>query len=177
MKRYVDGKYVEISETEIAEFQEQAAIAEAQEKSRPLTEAEVSRMLITAQINILTVDDFTALRMKQFYPDWALDTSYTTAAGRPMGFKVQYDNSLWKLRQEHTSQIGWEPGKVASLWEQIDEAHAGTIEDPVPYNENMTLESGKYYSQGGQTYLCSRDTGYPVYHSLEVLVGIYVEKV
>lgn len=66
---------------------------------------------------------------------------------------------------------------MASLWEQIDEAHAGTIEDPIPYNENMTLESGKYYSQEGQTYLCSRNTDYPVYHSLDVLVGIYVEKV
>ena len=39
----------------------------------------------------------------------------------------------------------------------------------------MALESGKYYIQGGMTYLCSRDTINPVYNALSELVGIYVE--
>ena len=103
MKKYVNGKAVEMTAEEIAEMQKQSAIAEAQEKSRPLTEQEVSRMLITAQINTLAVDDTTALRMKEFYPDWAPGTAYTAAAGRGVGYKVRRDNNLWKLRQEHTS--------------------------------------------------------------------------
>lgn len=118
-------------------------LAKLNETSRPLTEVEVSRMLITAQINTLTVDDSTALRMKQFYPVWESGIAYTETAGRPIGFKVQYDNNLWKLRQEHTSQTGWEPENVPSLWEQINETHAGTLDDPIPYSGNMTLESGK----------------------------------
>ena len=36
------------------------------ENSRPFTIEEVSRMLITQQVNTLTVDDNTALRMMEF---------------------------------------------------------------------------------------------------------------
>ena len=43
--------------------------------------------------------------------------------------------------------------------------------DPTVYVEN-----GKYYSQDGVTYLCTRDTGTPVYNPLADLVGIYVEE-
>lgn len=39
----------------------------------------------------------------------------------------------------------------------------------------MALESGKYYSQSGAVYLCTRDTVNPVYQLLNELVGIYVE--
>lgn len=128
MRIMENGIARDMTQEEIVEFQKQAEIAAAAEKSRPLTEAEVSRMLITAQINTLVVDDTTALRMKQFYPDWAPDVTYTSAAGRPAGFKVQYNNKLWKLQLEHTSQTGWEPGQMTSLWEQIDETHLGYVE-------------------------------------------------
>lgn len=177
MRIMENGIARDMTPEEIVEFQKQAEIAAAAEKSRPLTEAEVSRMLITAQINTLVVDDITALRMKQFYPDWAPDTTYTSTAGRPAGFKVKYNNKLWKLHLEHTSQIGWEPGKMTSLWEQIDETHLGYLEDPIPYSGNMTLENGKYYIQENIVYLCIRDTDYPVYSSLTDLVGVYVEKI
>ena len=59
----------------------------------------------------------------------------------------------------------------------IDETHAGTQEDPIPYNGNMALENGKYYSQDGAIYLCNRDTGIPVYQALKDFVGLYVEAV
>ena len=144
---------------------------ELNERTRPLTESEVSRMLITKQINTLTVDDNTALRMKEFYPEWAADTEYT------IGYKVQRNGKLWRCRQAHTSQTGWEPENAASLWTEICESHAGTLEDPIPYSGNMALESGKYYSQDNKVYRCIRDTGNPVYNALSELVGLYVEEV
>lgn len=66
---------------------------------------------------------------------------------------------------------------TAALYEEINETNAGTKEDPIPYNNNMELVEGKYYSQNGVTYLCTRNTGQAVYQSLSELVGIYVEKV
>ena len=167
MKKYVNGKLVDLTPEEIAE----AKVAAAMEKSRPLTEAEVSRMLITAQINTLSVDDNTALRMLAFYPEWASDTDYT------VGYKVQRSGRLWRCLQAHTSQAGWEPENAASLWTEICESHAGTLEDPIPYNGNMALESGKYYSQNSKIYRCTRDTVNPVYNALSELVGLYVEEV
>ena len=137
----------------------------------PLTESEVSRMLIAQQINTLTVDDNTALRMTEFYPEWAADTEYT------IGYKVQRNGKLWRCIQAHTSQTGWEPENAASLWTEICESHAGTLEDPIPYSGNMALESGKYYMQDGKIYRCTRDTVNPVYHALSELVGLYVEEV
>ena len=170
MIKLLNGKYVELTSEEIAEMQEAQAAYEAAERTRPLTESEVSRMLITQQINTLTVDDNTALRMTEFYPEWASGQSYTA------GYKVQRNGKLWRVLQAHTSQAGWEPENAASLWTEICESHAGTLEDPIPYSGNMALESGKYYMQDGKVYRCIRDTVNPVYNALSELVGLYVEE-
>lgn len=169
MKKYVNGIIVDMTTEEIAAYRQQAAIAEAAEKSRPLTEAEVLRMLIPQQINTLSVDDNTALRMLSFYPEWEPGHPYI------VGFKVQRSGKLWRVLQAHTSQVGWEPENAASLWEQINETHTGELSDPIPYDGNMALESGKHYIQNGAIYLCTRDTVNPVYASLSELVNIYVE--
>lgn len=136
---------------------------------RPMSQGEVSKKLIEQQINTLAVDDNTALRMKSFYPEWASCVSYSA------GYKVQYNGKLWRVLQAHTSQDGWKPENVASLWEQINESHDGTIDDAIPYEGNMALVSGKYYTQGDVIYLCNRDTVNPVYNALSELVGLYVE--
>lgn len=159
----IDGDIREMTPEEI----KQANLNAISEHSRPLTEAEVSRMLITQQINTLTVDDNTALRMRDFYPEWTPNAAYS------VGFKVQYKGNLWRALQAHTSQVGWEPENAPALWEQINETHAGTLDDPIPYNGNMALENGKYYIQDNEIYLCTRDTVNPVYNSLAELVGLY----
>ena len=169
--RIYDGKtYRDMTDEEIAAIEAEAARYEAIERTRPLTESEVSRMLIIQQINTLTVDDNTALRMVEFYPEWAENAEYT------IGYKVQRNGKLWRCIQAHTSQAGWEPENAASLWTEICESHAGTLEDPIPYSGNMALESGKYYMQDNKVYRCTRDTGNPVYNALSELVGLYVEE-
>lgn len=179
MKIYENGVIREMTAEEIAEVEEAQARYEAEEKHRPYTIGEVSEMLIRQQINTLSVDDAVAIRMKDFYPVWESGKAYTAAKGCPVGYKVVRNGRLWKLRQEHTSQDNWAPGEAGteSLWEEICETHDGTKYDPIPYNGNMALENGKYYTQGGVLYRCTRDTGNPVYHALSELVGIYVEVV
>ena len=169
MKKYVNGEYTDMTAEEIAAMQDAAAQAEAEEKRRPLTAEEVSAMLIAQQINTLAVDDQTALRMAAFYPEWA--EGQACAAG----YKAQRGGKLWRCLQAHTTQTGWEPENAASLWEQICESHDGTKYDPIPYDGNMALQSGKYYTQNNILYLCNRDTVNPVYNALSELVGIYVE--
>ena len=171
MKIYINGKYIDMTAEEIAAMEVAHAEAETYERTRPLTAEEVTAMLIRQQVNSLTVDDNTALRMLTFYPEWASDTDYTA------GYKVQRGGRLWRCIQAHASQTGWEPENAASLWTEICESHAGTLEDPIPYNGNMALESGKYYSQDGKVYRCTRDTGNPVYNALSELVGLYIEEV
>lgn len=171
MYTILNGKKIELTPEEIAAIQSEARRTELMERTRSLSETEVSRLLITAQINTLTVDDNTALRMREFYPEWAPGTAYT------VGYKVRHNGALWRVRQEHTSQAGWEPGATGteSLWEQINETHDGTLDDPIPYSGNMALVAGLYYHQNYEIYRCIRDTGNPVYHNLADLVGQYVE--
>nr|DAJ42331.1 MAG TPA: ChiA1-BD-binding domain protein [Caudoviricetes sp.] len=172
MKIFENGFIRDMTPEEIAALQEARARARAEEKHRPLSPGEVQELLVRQQINTLAVDDATAYRMREFYPEWAEGQSYT------VGYKLLYGGSLYKVIQAHTSQAGWKPGVgTESLFTRIDETHDGTKYDPIPYNGNMELFAGKYYTQSGQTYHCTRDTGTAVYHPLAELVGIYVEVV
>ena len=172
----------EITETEYNAIKAEAEQSESrkqaindfmeQYKRRPLTAEEVTALLIKQQINTMEVDDQTALRMVEFYPEWTAGQAYAA------GYKVQYGGKLWRCLQAHTSQTGWEPSTAtASLWTEICETHAGTLDDPIPYSGNMALESGKYYIQDGFVYRCTRDTINPVYNALADLIGLYVEKI
>lgn len=171
MKKFINGRIVEMSPEEIATIEAEARLAAIKQSRNPLTEVEVFAMLIPTQINTLSVDDNTALRMAAFYPEWATDTSYV------IGFKVKRNGKLYRVVQAHTSLVGWEPENALNLWEEINEAHSGALEDPIPYSGNMALESGLYYIQDDVWYRCIRDTDNPVYHALADLVGIYVEQV
>ena len=119
---------------------------------------------------VQTLTDSEALEALVLHPEWDADTDYLA------DYKVRRGGRLWRCIQAHTSQIGWEPENAASLWTEICETHSGTPEDPIPYNGNMALESGKYYMQDGKIYRGIRDTVNPVYNALSELVGLYVEE-
>ena len=140
---FENGKYRNETADELAFMKAAQAAHEAYERTRPLTAEEVTRLLIAQQINGLPVDDNTALRMSEFYPEWAAGVDYAT------GYNAQHGGRLWRCVQAHASQTGWEPENAPALWAEICETHAGTLDDPVPYSGNMALESGKYYSQSG----------------------------
>lgn len=128
------------------------------------------------QKGIQTLDDADALAIKTAYPEWR-DLLGVAVSN---GFKFQYGDKLYKTMQpSYTFVEAYVPGSsgMESLFEVIDETHAGTIDDPIPYSGNMALEKGKYYKQYDVIYLCTRDTGIPVYADLSALVGMYVEEV
>lgn len=134
-----------------------------------MRKSEAMRYRQIIETAVQSLPDSEALEAVTLYPDWAAGQDY------PVGFKVQRGGALYKVLQTHTSQDGWEPENAPSLWTEICETHAGTMDDPIPYNGNMALEAGKYYSQSGEVYLCTRDTVNPVHNALVDLVGLYVE--
>lgn len=179
MKICENGVIRDMTTEELATMQDAAAKAEAEEKRRPLSFSEVQEMLVRQQINTLTVDDQTALRMRRYYPTFSELVGQTVTQGTKFRVDDSEDADLYKtIQPELTIQAHYPPGVgTESLYTRIDEEHDGTKYDPIPYDSNMALESGKYYTQGGMTYLCSRDTVNPVYNALSELVGIYVEVV
>lgn len=127
---------------------------------------------IKSGIQTMELTDEESLEMKSMYPEWESKMGQQVNVGE----KYQYGRKLWKVLQAHTVQENWKPGEgTESLYTEVSKGHAGTKEDPIPYDNNMELENGKYYSQDGVTYLCTRDTEIPVYQPLADLVGIYVE--
>lgn len=117
-------------------------------------------------------DDDEALEVKLIYPP------FDSCIGKTVkqGFKFTYESDLYKVVQPTlTFEEHRPPGQgTESLYARIDETHAGTPEDPIPYEGNMELFEGKYYIQNGVIYVCIRDSGAPLYHNLADLVGIYV---
>lgn len=137
---------------------------------------EALRMLPFVQKGVQMLDDTDAMQIKTVYPKWE-DLVALGSVEAESGYKFVHDGKLFKcISANPTFQSDWIPNNgTESLYIRIDEEHAGTINEPIPYDGNMVLEYGKYYTQGGIRYLCTRDTINPVYNALSDLVGLYVE--
>lgn len=117
---------------------------------------------------------------KSFAPKWGEDIKEGDAVVK--GDKFTYEGKLYAVLQDHTvSAINAPSIATASLYVEVTPDYTeagdelGTLESPIPYEGNMVLENGKYYSQEGVVYLCTRDSINPLYHALSALVGQYVE--
>lgn len=122
------------------------------------------------------------IKHQQFAPKWGEDEGFKEGDAVKKGDKFTYEGKLWAVLQDHTILAHYEPSiNTAALYVEVTPDYneqgeeLGTLDNPIPYEGNMVLENGKYYSQGGVTYLCNRDSGNPVYHALKDLVGLYVE--
>ena len=120
--------------------------------------------------------DEQALSVKDAYRQW--DALVEAGATEKKGYRFRYGDDLYRVEQpEYTFVKQYLPGSVGteSLFSKIDEGHAGTYDDPIPYEKNMEIYQGSYYTQDGVTYLCIRSSGQPLQHDLSALVGNYVE--
>ena len=134
----------------------------------------------TQEINNYNLSPAEALQVQSWYPVLFETEGYEE--GKPIftGTRVQYYGKLWECRQDHNIASHFSPSlATASLWKEVTEegADVGTIDNPIPYEGNMALDEGKYYSQDGVVYVCTIATGVTVYNALKDLVGIYVSVV
>lgn len=104
----------------------------------------------TEKINTYDLSPSEALQVKDRYPEWETGINVKT------GERYRVEDVLWECVKDHLTQENWKPSTATlSLWKIVDaEEHSGTIEDPIPYKQNMALEFNKYYTQDGVLYLC-----------------------
>lgn len=121
-------------------------------------------------INTFGLTNEESLQVIDWFPVWKANMELKT------GEKISYNGKLYEILQDHTSQDGWKPSiNTASLFKEVAINDTfGTKDNPIEYNNNMALESGKYYIQNNIKYLCTRDTGIAVYNDLAALIDIYV---
>ena len=97
--------------------------------------------------------DDIALNNIDFYPEWEIGEELK------VGDRIQYNEKLYKVVQNHTSQADWIPGTLPSLYSPIDLVNEGTLENPIVAAVGMTYYKDKYYldETNGKIYLCNRD--------------------
>ena len=180
------AKWREVTEGEKEKILQQGTIFDASQLSPAyLDKVETLLAEIPKAMNTAAFSKADALKYKDYYPEWG-DTNAPMGKEVPVDFRLRKDGKLYEVRQAHTLQEQWVPGAqgtesiytlVQADYEENPSGHAGTADDPIPYEGNQVLEAGKYYSQDGKTYLCTRDSGIPMTHALAELVGLYVEEV
>lgn len=129
-------------------------------------------MMARMMVNTMAFTDQQALSIKNLYPEW----SSFIGESLDIGMRVLHEDKLYNVRMKIDPVLESQPPSIdtAALYEEINEEHSGTKDDPIPFNNNMELKLGLYYTQNGVLYMCSRDSQQPVYQDLSELVGIYV---
>lgn len=131
-----------------------------------------------AEMNSLDLSANEALEVAHWFPTLYETEGYKEGDAIFVGARVQYNGKLWEARQDMNIVSHFPPSlATASLWCEVvaEGSEMGSLDNPIAYNGNMALESGKYYSEKDVTYLCIRDTGAPIYNALADLIGIYVQ--
>lgn len=83
-------------------------------------------------------DDAEALEVKYLYPAWRSGKDYE------VGYRVRYDDILYKCLTVHTSQVDWTPDAAPSLWAKV------LIPDPDVIPEWEQPDSTNPYMMGNQ---------------------------
>lgn len=117
-------------------------------------------------------DDQEALAVKCLYKNWSKQLGRELTVGE----YVQHGDRLYRVLTTHVAQANWEPGVgTESLFVIVDKTHAGTIDDSIPWNNNMECEEGKYYSEDGVIYLCIRASGIALQCKIVDVLGNYFQ--
>lgn len=121
------------------------------------------------------ITDEEALKRPLLVYSWDTYVGKSLAAGQV----VSHDSKLWRVRQDVAAVLDNQPPSLATaaLYEVIEVELTGTQDDPIPYTPPMEIFNGKYYTQGGVLYKCTRDSGQALSHNLSDLIGLYVESV
>lgn len=168
MTIYENGVAREATAEEIAEFARQKQAAE--KIVIQMTPAEVLRLLVPDKI--AEVSDDIAKRMLDYFETWESRIGTEVEAGE----RLTYNGSLYKCRQAHTILEAWNPKDATSLWANVSEESQeadGSREHPYQWEQGMTSYNGKYYTEDGILYLCTRDSNAPLYHPIASLINLY----
>lgn len=141
----------------------------------PTQDDQLKELLLEQYNNRTDITDADALKRPLLVYDWSTYVGKALTTGQI----VSYEDKLYRVRQDVTNLLDtWTPGtSTAAMFEVIEVSATGTADDPIAYTPPMEIFNGKYYTQGGVTYLCTRDSGTALSHDLSALVGIYVQAV
>ena len=116
-----------------------------------MTREEAIQLRHIIEQGVANLDDKTALQGITLFPAWKSSQAYTT------GNRVKYNDVLYKVLQDHTSQADWTPDVAVSLFAKV------LIPDPEVIPEWTQPDSTNPYMTGdkvtynGKTYVSTID--------------------
>lgn len=144
-------------------------------ESEPTIEEQLKELILEQYNSRTDITDEEALKRPLLVYAW------DTYIGRSLitGQIVSYNDTLYRVRQNISSVLDNQAPSLdtAALYEAIEVEATGTEDDPITYTPPMEIFNGKYYTQNGVLYLCTRDSGTALSHDLSALVGLYVTTV
>lgn len=162
----VTDEYFEIDENDVGNIQDSKAniqiesLSDLEQITSNIQEIDKAKEAIKYSINSLDLSNNDTIKFKDYLPDW---NDYINKS-LPINFKFKYNNQPYKTLQYINIVLeNQTPDIVYSLYAIINEEHEGTLEDPIPYVQQMAIEKGKYYSQYGVVYIAIQNmpTGMP----------------
>lgn len=158
--------FFEIDENEAKNIQDYKAniqiesLSDLEQITSNIEEIDKAKNAIKYSINALDLNNNDTIKFKDYLPDW---NDYV-GKSLPKDFKFKYNNQPYQTLQYINIVLeNQTPDIVYALYAIINEEHDGTLEDPIPYQQQMAIEKGKYYSQYGVVYLAVQNmpTGMP----------------
>lgn len=94
-----------------------------------------------------TMTDATALTAVELFPVWEAGKAYA------VGDRVQYNDTLYKCIQAHTSQSDWTPDATPALWKTVSVDEYPEWVQPTGAHDAYNI--GDKVTYNGQHYVCT----------------------
>ena len=95
----------------------------------------------------VTLDDETALTGVELFPAWVVGKAYA------VGDRAQYNGTLYKCVQAHTSQTDWMPSTTPALWKTVSLDEYPEWVQPTGAHDAYNI--GDKVTYNGQHYVCT----------------------
>ena len=114
-----------------------------------MTRAKAKQLRQLIEQLAITLDDETALTGVELFPAWVVGRAYA------VGDRVQYNGTLYKCVQAHTSQADWTPDVTPALWVVVSIEEFPEWVQPTGAHDAYNI--GDKVSYNGQRYICTTD--------------------
>ena len=112
-----------------------------------MTRAKAKQLRQLIEQLAVTLDDETALTGVELFPAWVVGKAYA------VNDRSQYNGTLYKCIQAHTSQSDWMPSATPALWKTVSVDEYPEWVQPTGAHDAYNI--GDKVTYNGQHYVCT----------------------
>ena len=114
-----------------------------------MTRAKAKQLRQLIEQLAIMLDDETALTGVELFPSWVVGKAYA------VNDRAQYNGTLYKCIQAHTSQSDWMPSATPALWVVVSIDEYPEWVQPTGAHDAYNI--GDKVTYNGQHYVCTSD--------------------